>query len=140
MSKAAAGSGASAERRTPEDETELVDYCWRPKCRREFRHASGPGRRREYCSEMCRRTAEKELRQVRSRLVRFEHLVEQARIEIAAHGRADDDDIAFDTERAAREALARAQGVLAFLSESEDKVAGELKRLVDAVTPLISGS
>src|SRR5215831_7103636 len=51
---------------------DLIDYCSRPNCRKEFRWAAGPGRRQAYCSEMCRRAAEKELRQTRASLARFE--------------------------------------------------------------------
>lgn len=71
------------------DDAGLVDYCSRPSCRREFRANPGPGRPQAYCSELCRRAAEKELRQARSRLAHFENLVEKLRIDVAAFGKPD---------------------------------------------------
>ena len=68
---------------------DLIDYCSRPMCRKEFRRAVAPGRRQEYCSEVCRRTAERELRQARSRLAHFEDLVQKLRTDVAAFGRSD---------------------------------------------------
>jgi hypothetical protein len=65
------GAGFSARHR---DLEELPDFCSRPACRRPFGRVVSPGRRQAYCSETCRRNAEKELRQARSRLAHFEAL------------------------------------------------------------------
>lgn len=127
--------------RPEDDEGEpLVAYCALPSCRSEFRRNAGPGRRKDFCSEECRRAAEKDLRKLKSRLVHFENLVQQLRIDIAAFGRSSDDADAVErpevaTQRAA-EALTRAQGVLLF-APNDDPLAAELRALVDAVAPLV---
>ena len=128
----------------PEHLTEaeiLTDYCSRPACRTEFRRAPGPGRRQAYCSEICRRTAERELRQARSRLAHFEDLVEKLRIDVAAFGKTDtepNDNLqsSQDARRVAEDAMRRASGALAFANPAEPAVQ-ELRRLHEAVTPLV---
>lgn len=124
------------------DAEELPDYCARPACRREFRRLPGPGRRQAYCSEVCRRAAERELRQARSRLRHFEELVEQCRADVAAFGNAerDDDnaDAGGDPRRRAELAVARAAGVVEFIRDAESPIAGEFRQLYLAVAPLLS--
>ena len=74
-----------------EEAESLVDFCARPTCRTEFRRTIGPGRKQAYCSEMCRRQAERELRQKRISLAHFERVVEMLRVDIAAFGKTDFD-------------------------------------------------
>jgi hypothetical protein len=121
----------------------LIDYCSRPECREEFRRTAGPGRRQEYCSELCRRAAERELRRARSRLAHFEDLVEKLRIDVAAFGKPDSDDagdenllLSLDGRRAAEDAVRRAAGALEFADRDEPAVR-ELRMLYDAVAPII---
>jgi len=124
----------------PSESQELPDFCSRPRCRREFRQSVGRGRPQDYCSEVCRRAAEKELRQLRSQLQHFERLVEELRINVAAYGRsARGDDAAsvpLDARRAAEDALTRVSGVLSFVGDSQEPLAGELRALYSAVAPL----
>src|ERR1044071_3281845 len=82
-------TGASCRAGTDPEVEDLTDYCSRPSCRKEFRRTVGPGRRQAYCSEICRRTAEKELRRARARLAHYEELVQKLRIDVAAYGRLD---------------------------------------------------
>ena len=126
------------------DETqELIDYCARPLCRAEFRRQAGPGRRQSYCSELCRRTAEKQARQTRSRLAHFEGVVEQLRTDVAAFGRSVDDDAAdegttsIQERRRAENAVNRAGGILDFTPDAEEPLVRELRALYDAVAPLV---
>lgn len=123
------------------DVQELPDYCARPACRRTFIRVVGPGRPQAFCSEVCRRSAERELRQTRSRLAHFERLAEQLRTDVAAFGGAaiDDADQATSPEarRVAEAAVNRVAGVLAFLSDSTDPLARELQHLHEAVAPVI---
>lgn len=124
------------------DLEDLPDLCSRPKCRREFRRLVGPGRRQEYCSETCRRTAEKELRQARSRLSHFEQLVHILRSDVAAFGKpgsertVDSAPVVVDDLRAAEAAVRRAEGVLVFADPSQPAVQ-ELRRLYDAVAGIV---
>lgn len=128
-------------RRTDDESEELVAYCCRPKCRNELRHHVGPGRRKAYCSVICRRTAEKELRQARSRLSHFESLVEQLRVDVAAFGKSDDDadsgQSPVDVHREAEDAVNRAEGALMFLGDSDEPAAKALRALYSAVEPVI---
>jgi hypothetical protein len=136
---ARARPAAVASNAQPPDSEDLIYYCANPKCREEFRRAAGPGRRREYCNELCRRTAQKELRQLHTKLARFEDLADQARADIAAHGR-DDDNAPIDPLRTAEVALARAEGALPFAKQSPDPFAEELRLLFEAVAPVIRRS
>lgn len=134
-----ASSGESVD----DDMQELVDYCSRPKCREEYRRRVGPGRRQAYCSELCRRTAERELRQIRSRLLHFERVVEQLRIDVAAFGRSvtesdgDGYDGAAEFRRKAEDALTRVAGILEFAQQQDDLLLRELKNLYTAVLPVV---
>lgn len=123
------------------DGQELPDYCARPECRREFRRTLGPGRRQAFCSEICRRTAEKELRQVRARLQHFETIVDQLRVDVAAFDRGEREAASPRPQASqwmeAVAALARAAGVLS-VANPDTPLLGELQRLHDAVAPLLT--
>ncbi len=140
MAGSAAAARSTAKVRLPEAE-ELPDYCARPVCRRPFTRTTGPGRRQAYCSELCRRAAEKELRQTRARLAHFESLVDQLQVDVAAFGSSSRDsteeDLTVDSRRAAEDAVTRVAGMLAFLGDSEDPCARELRQLHDAVAPVV---
>lgn len=131
-------------RAKPAETQELPDYCARPACRRAFTRVVGPGRPQAFCSEVCRRSSEKELRQAKSRLAHFTALVEQMRTDVAAFSRAGGtDDTVSDAlpspeaHRTAQDAVHRVAGVLAFLADSEDPLARELAALHAAVAPVV---
>lgn len=134
---------SSARRRDEVPVQELPDYCARPACRRAFTRVIGPGRPQAFCSEVCRRAAEKELRQARSMLAHFEDLTAQLRVDIAAFGRGglgstnESNEAASATTQAAAAAVHRAGGVLAFLGDNDDPLARELRALHAAVSPVI---
>jgi len=143
MEAAVSSARISDRARAPVDESGLIDYCSRPSCRTEFRRTPGPGRRQAYCSEICRRTAEREFRQARSRLIHFEILVEKLRIDVAAFGRPEINDpegekdaVRLDGRRAAEDAVRRAAGALEFASPDEPAVR-EFRRLYEAVASII---
>jgi hypothetical protein len=139
MRREPAAALAAAVTPADDDAQELVDYCARPACRQEFRRLLGRGRRQAYCTDLCRRAAERELRQLRSRLAHFDSLVDQLRVDVAAFGHSDREDRTLtkgdDTQRTAELAVARAGGVVAFVRGSEDPLAVELRMLYDAVAP-----
>ena len=134
---------ASRPRHEPEPET-VADYCWRPSCRKQFLRPAGRGRRKAYCSDICRRAAEKELRQAQSRLAHFEALVEKLRIDVAAFGKPDpgegggDDGLPLplDARQEAENAVRRAAGALVF-ANPDDPAVRELRLLHDTVAPVI---
>ena len=127
------------------DAEQLTGYCWRPRCRKVFRYTAGPGRAKPYCSETCRRAAEKELRQARSRLAHFEALVGRFRIDVAVFARpgADGADAqlppSIEAQQTAENAVRRAAGVLVF-ANPDDPAVDELRKLYNAVVPVILSS
>ena len=137
QAKARAGHAKSEQ----DDALELAAFCARPSCRQEYRRVAQPGRPQAYCSPLCRRAAEREKRQLRARLAHFESVVEQTRVDLAAHGLSEDDPAsqAVDARTSAALAVARATGVLRFTAGSNDPLAEELRHLYEAVAPLLSG-
>lgn len=142
-----AAAARTVGRAKPVETQELPDYCARPACRRSFTRVVGPGRPQAFCSEVCRRSSEKELRQAKSRLTHFTALVEQMRIDVAAFSRTGGTDDAMsdtlpspDVHRTAQDAVHRVSGVLAFLADSDDPLARELSALHAAVAPVVLGA
>lgn len=114
--------------------------CARPGCRKEFRREVRPGRPKEYCGESCRRTAEKERRRLESKLARYELLVEQVRLDIAAHGRESSGDSGFDPYEPMRrlELAVEGAGVALAMSEGDPSpVRQRLQILVEAAQPVL---
>lgn len=145
MPAASTAKARSRSPRRPREESEsqvLPDYCARPSCRQPFERVLGPGRPQAFCSEICRRSAEREARQLRSRLAHFEGLVQQLRIDLAGFNRgvdhsAEGDAVTLEARRTAEDAITRVGGVLAFLGDSPEPLAQELRSLHDAVAPLV---
>ncbi|MHB8793908.1 MAG: hypothetical protein ACYC90_00315 [Candidatus Nanopelagicales bacterium] len=126
-------------RRAPAGEIsqQLQAFCADPKCRKSYDQMVGPGRPQLYCSETCRRRAQTDLRQLRSRLRHFEDVVSQLRIDVASHAREDGDDDPTDGPRRKAElAIAETAGAVRFLDERDDPAADQLRKLYAAVAPL----
>jgi hypothetical protein len=143
MEAATSRARASSHPRHEPEAEHLTDYCSYPKCRKEFRRAAGPGRRQAFCSEMCRRTAQNELRRARARLAHYEALVLKLRIDVEAFGKPDsgedsdtDPPLSLDARQQAGGAVLRAEGVLKF-AKPDDPVWQELRRLYEAVAPIV---
>lgn len=124
------------------EEFDFVDYCARPMCRKEFRRSVGRGRRRDYCSDTCRRLADRDYKRARAMVDQFERLARRSRHDILAFGRsADEDDAAQLSEDVALEravgALSQADAVLRFASDADERILQEMRRLCDGVRPLI---
>lgn len=128
-----------------EVDIDLVDYCARPMCRREFRQSAGRGRRRDYCSEECRRLADRDYKRSKATVEHFERLARRQRYDVLAFGRAADEwDLApMDVESAAAAAqasVARAEAVLRFVGDADPRLVVELQALVDGVRPLVTAA
>lgn len=143
MSEASGSLHAAAAPVSDEPGPDLADYCARPKCRTEFRQSTGRGRRRDYCSETCRRIADREYKQAKATVEHFERLAERSRHDVRAFGRAADDldaaaDVTTDVavERA-RGAMERARAVLRFAGDSDDAYAVELRALSESIEPAL---
>ncbi len=122
---------------------DLVDYCARPMCRKEFRHSTGRGRRRDYCSETCRRLADRDYKRAKAMVEHFEALADRSRSDVRAFGRATDDlddasDVPADVARErATAGVARARAVLRFAEGSDPLLVAELRELCDALEPAL---
>ncbi|WP_345521437.1 hypothetical protein [Nocardioides conyzicola] len=125
-------------------EFEIAEYCARLSCKKLIVQTPGRGRRREYCSETCRRGADREYKRAKNLVEHFERVLRKTRYEVAAYGRNGEDemletvDAAAHRQATARSAVSRAQGVLQYTSEVEDRFRDELRMLVEAVEPLTS--
>lgn len=126
-----------------EDEFEFADYCARPMCRKEFRQTAGRGRRKDYCSETCRRLADRDYKRAKALVEHFDRLARRSRHDVLAFGRSPDegiesavsDEVAL--ERAAS-ALERARAVLRFAGNSDERLVEELESLCAAVAPALA--
>lgn len=129
-----------------EDQFDLPDLCARPQCRREFRQSVGRGRKKDYCSETCRRLADRDYKRARATVEHFEKLARRARYDVLAFGRAasEEADGAVVTEDVAcaqaLAALDRADAVLRFASDAEPRMVAELQALCSGVRPLVAQS
>lgn len=127
------------------EEFDFVDYCARPMCRKEFRRSAGRGRRRDYCSDTCRRLADRDYKRAKAMVEQFERLAHRSRHDVLAFGRAaDEQDSAQISEDVALEravgAISQAEAVLRFASGDDERLINELRRLCDGVRPLIKQS
>lgn len=128
---------------TDEVDVDLVDYCARPMCRREFRQSTGRGRRRDYCSEECRRLADRDYKRSKATVEHFERLARRQRYDVLAFGRAaDEGDLGpLTVESAAvgaQASVARAEAVLRFVGDAEPRLVDELRALLDGIRPLVT--
>ena len=110
-------------------------------CRRQFQRNAGRGRRQDYCSDICRRLADRDYKRAKAMVEQFERLARRSRHDVLAFGRSPtsrtaqiNEDVAL--ERAVR-ALGRAETVLSFAVDADERLLTEIRRLCDAVRPLI---
>lgn len=124
------------------DEFDFADYCARPMCRKEFHRSAGRGRRRDYCSETCRRLADRDYKRAKAMVDQFERLARRSRHDVLAFGRGGTDDGEHQlTEDVALErakgALSQAEMVLRFASDADERLVEVIRQLCDGVRPLI---
>lgn len=74
-----------------DDDFDLPDLCARPQCRKEFRQNLGRGRKANYCSETCRRLADRDYKRARATVEQFERLARRSRYDVLAFGRSADE-------------------------------------------------
>lgn len=102
----------------------------------------GPGRRKEFCSDTCRRGADRDYKRAKAHVEVFEDQLRRTQHEVATYGRRADEGVltADDVLRLhadARVALARAATVAEFAADKPDRVRTELQELIAAVRPLL---
>ena len=128
---------------TGDADFEVVEYCGRLSCRKPIVQPAGRGRRREFCSETCRRGADRDYKRAKALVEASERNLREFRHEVAAYGRKPEEGVPTpeEQERAHSEASAafsRAQGVIEFSAGVEDRYLDELRRLVAALGPIIT--
>lgn len=126
-----------------DDQFDLPDLCARPQCRKEFRQQVGRGRKKDYCSETCRRLADRDYKRAKATVEHFEKLARRSRHDVLAFGRSADEsgDASVSGEVAvtrAVDALGRAEAVLRFVGDADERLVEELEALCDGVRVLVS--
>jgi hypothetical protein len=135
-----------AGRRSDAELQVLEATCANPRCDEQFQRELGPGRRKDFHSDECRRRAEQDRRRLASRLEHYERQAEQMRARIAAYVRTGIDEMTegvaagptAEQIRRAREAIAEVRGMTRFLRGHQDEFAKDLLKLFDEVEPAIA--
>jgi hypothetical protein len=122
---------------------EVVEYCGRLSCRKPIVQTAGRGRRREFCSETCRRGSDREYKRAKALVESFERNLRNFRHEVAAYGRkAEEDAVTPEGEerihRDAVAAISRAHAVVEYSADVEDRYLDELRNLLGSVEPLVA--
>jgi hypothetical protein len=137
-----------AERRSDAEILVLQATCANPRCDVEFDRDLGPGRRKDFHTEECRRRAEADRRKLTSRLEHYERQADTMRARLSAYIRTSTDGEP-QTPRAgatpeqiqrARDAIMEVKGMTRFLSGHQDEFAQDLLKLFVAVEPLVDAT
>ena len=112
-------------------------------CRKPVIQELGPGRRKEYCSDTCRRAADRDYKRAKSHVETFAEQLKRSQHEVAAYGRKAEADVLTPEqiaaiETSARVAFSRAE-VVVEIGTTPERAASELADLVAALKPLLSG-
>jgi hypothetical protein len=138
-----AGDGAASLEAGVHD-FEIAEYCGRLSCAKPIVQPAGRGRRREFCSDTCRRAADRDYKRAKAMVEHFEKYLRRSRHEVAAYGRRAESDATILTPddeasiyRDAAVALERARTIVELRADEADPLLAELKALVVATTPLL---
>jgi hypothetical protein len=117
--------------------------CANPRCDVQFQRRPGPGRRKDFHDDECRRSAERDLRRTLALLDHHERQAEQLRARAAAYTRTNLDEadgpaqtVTAEQRRVAVEAVAEIRGMSRFLENHQGEFADDLLTLYRAVEPL----
>lgn len=118
--------------------------CGRLSCKEPVIQELGRGRRKEYCSDTCRRAADRDYKRAKGHVEFYADYLQRSQHEVAAYGRKAEagaltPEKLATLETTARVAFARAEA-LAEIGVAPERAAAELSALVAAVRPLLSGS
>lgn len=117
--------------------------CGRLSCKEPVVQEFGRGRRKEYCSETCRRAADRDYKRAKGDVQFYAEYLQRSQHEVASYGRKPESGALTPEqlgklEADARVAFARAEA-LAEIGVPGDHAAAELVTLVHALKPLLSG-
>jgi len=126
------------------DDVEIATFCGRLTCGKAFIQTAGRGRPKEFCSETCRRAADRDYKRARGRAGVLDEQLRRTRHEVAAYGRKPEEGQWTPAERVqaeiqAQTALTRATTVLE-LGASSERLLTELQALVMAIRPILADS
>ncbi len=118
---------------------EVAVYCGRLSCKKVIVQTVGRGRRKEFCSDTCRRAADTDYKRAKAHVALFEEQLRNTCHEVAACGRKSKEGTLAPEELTtihgeARVALERSAPELGVPPE---RVKSELAALVQAVRPLM---
>lgn len=124
------------------DEVDIASYCGRLTCGKAFIQAAGRGRPKEFCSETCRRAADRDYKRARGRVGILDEQLRWTQHEVAAYGRRAEEgrltpEQLSRLEMQAQVALTRATTVVE-LGASPDRTLEELEALIAAVRPVLN--
>ncbi len=127
--------------RSTEMPDEVALYCGRLSCKKVIVQTVGRGRRKEFCSDTCRRAADRDYKRAKAHVALFEEQLRNTQHEVAAYGRKPEEGTLTPEElmaihAEARVALERSATVLE-LGAPHERVASELAALVQATRPLL---
>ncbi|MDO9494803.1 MAG: hypothetical protein Q7J48_03795 [Nocardioides sp.] len=116
--------------------------CGRLSCKKPVIQELGPGRRKEYCSDTCRRGADRDYKRAKAHVDTFEEYLRRSQHEVASYGRkAEADALSPEQlagfETSARVAFTRAE-TLVEVGVPADLAVVELATLVQALRPLMT--
>lgn len=120
---------------------QIALYCGRLSCKKVIVQSVGRGRRKEFCSETCRRGADRDYKRAKAHAGLFEEQLRNSQHEVAAYGRKADEGMLTPEELHrlqidARVAFARAATIVE-LRGAPERAFAELAALVEAVRPLL---
>jgi hypothetical protein len=121
---------------------QIASYCGRLSCRKPIVQEIGPGRRKEFCSETCRRGADREYKRAKAHVEFFEEQLRRTQHEVATYGRRADEgvltaDEVLRLQADARVALTRAATVAELGGDQPERIRAELDALITAVRPIL---
>lgn len=116
--------------------------CGRLSCKKPVVQELGPGRCKEYCSDTCRRGADRDYKRAKAHVDTFEEYLRRSQHEVASYGRKSEagalsPEQFASLETAARVAFARAE-TLVEVGVPADLAVVELAALVQALRPLMT--
>lgn len=130
------------DRDNPTPVGQIASYCGRLSCRKPIVQDIGPGRRKEFCSDTCRRGADRDYKRAKAHVEFFEEQLRRTQHEVATYGRRADEgvltaDEVLRLQSEARVALARATTVAELGGDQADRIRAELDALIAAVRPIL---
>lgn len=121
---------------------QIASYCGRLSCRKPIVQDIGPGRRKEFCSDTCRRGADRDYKRAKAHVDFFDEQLRRTQHEVATYGRRADEGMltpedALRIRTEALVALTRATTVAEFAGDQPERVRAELEALIAAVKPIL---